>query len=120
MRGDLPPLPLQLGERRGRGGEVDGNDAYLIRLCRKRMTTKEQIHQLVDDLPERELETVKRVLEGLSALSPSNPVLDALANAPVDDEEVSDEEAQAIEDGERDIESGQVVSGDQVRTRLGL
>ena len=84
------------------------------------MTTKEQIHQLVDDLPERELETVKRVLEGLSALTLSNPVVEALANAPVDDEAVSDEEAQAIEEGERDIEAGQVVSVDQVRTHLGL
>ena len=71
------------------------------------MTTKERIHQLVEDLPESELETAKRVLE-------------ALANAPVDDESVSDEEAQAIEEGERDIEAGQVFSVDQVRTRLGL
>ena len=67
------------------------------------MTTKEQIHQLVDDLPESELQTVKRVLEGLSAISLSNPVAEALANAPIDDESVTDEEAQAIEEGERDI-----------------
>lgn len=84
------------------------------------MTTKERIHQLVEDLHESELETAKRVLEALSALSLSNPVVEALANAPVDDESVSDEEAQAIEEGERDIEAGQVVSVDQVRTRLGL
>ena len=84
------------------------------------MTTKERIHQLVEDLPESELETAKRVLEALSALSLSNPVVEALANAPVDDESVSDEEAQSIEEGERDIEAGQVVSVDQVRTRLGL
>ena len=83
------------------------------------MTTKERIHQLVEDLPESELETAKRVLEALSAL-PSNPVVEALANAPVDDEPVPDAEAQAIEEGERDIEAGQVVSVDQVRTRLGL
>ena len=84
------------------------------------MTTKERIHQLVEDLPESELETAKRVLEALSALSSSNPVVEALGNAPVDDESVPDEEAQAIEEGERDIEAGQVVSVDQVRTRLGL
>ena len=84
------------------------------------MTAKERIHQLVDDLPESELETARRGLEGLSALSLSNPVVEALANAPVDDESVSDEEAQAIEEGERDIDAGRVVSVDQVRTRLGL
>lgn len=84
------------------------------------MTTKERIHQLVEDLPQSELETAKRVLEGLSALSLSNRIVEALANAPVDDESVSDEEAQAIEEGERDIDAGRVVSVDQVRTRLGL
>ena len=84
------------------------------------MTTKERIHQLVEDLPQSELETAKRVLEGLAALSLSNRIVEALANAPVDDESVSDEEAQAIEEGERDIDAGRVVSVDQVRTRLGL
>ena len=84
------------------------------------MSTKEQIHQLVDDLPESELETAKRVLEGLSALSVSSPVEAALANAPVDDESVTDEEAQAIEEGERDVQAGRVVSADEARVRLGL
>ena len=84
------------------------------------MTTKERIHQLVEDLPQSELEPAKRVLEGLAALSLSNRIVEALANAPVDDESVSDEEAQAIEEGERDIDAGRVVSVDQVRTRLGL
>ena len=84
------------------------------------MTTKEQIHQLVNDLPESDLDTVKRVLEGLSALSSSNPVKAALAHAPVDDESVTDEEAQAIEEGERDVEAGRVVTADEVQVRLGL
>ena len=84
------------------------------------MSTKERIHRLVDDLPESELETVKRVLEGLSALSLSDPVAEALANAPVDNESVTDEEAQAIEEGERDVEAGKVVNVHQVRTRLEL
>ena len=84
------------------------------------MTTKEQIHLLVDDLPESELETVKRVLEGLSALALSSPVEVALANASVDDESVTDEEAQAIEEGERDVEAGRVVTANRVRERLAL
>jgi predicted transcriptional regulator len=84
------------------------------------MTTKEQIHQLVNDLPESDLETVKRVLEGLSALSGSSAVETALASAPIDDESVTDEEAQAIEEGERDVEAGRVVTADEVQVRLGL
>jgi len=84
------------------------------------MTTKEQIHQLVEDLPESDLETVKRVLEGLSALSSSNLVKAALALAPVDDESVTEEEAQAIDEGERDVEAGRVVTAEEAQIRLGL
>ena len=84
------------------------------------MTTKEQIHQLVDDLPERELDTAKRVLEGLSALSASSPAEAALASAPVDDESVTDEEARAIAEGERDVDAGRVVTAEEVQVRLGL
>ena len=84
------------------------------------MTTKEQIHQLVEDLPDSDLETVKRVLEGLSALSSANLVKAALEHAPIDDEPVTDEEAQAIDEGERDAEAGRVVAGEEVQIRLGL
>ena len=93
----------------------------MVRLYRGgAMTTKAQIHQLIDDLPESELETVKRVLEGLSARSLSNRAAAVLAHAPVDDEPVTAEEAAAIEEGERDLKSGRVVTADQVRARLGL
>ncbi len=84
------------------------------------MTTKEQIHQLVEDLPDSDLETVKRVLEGLSALSSANLVKAALAHAPIDDESVTDEEAQAIEEAELDIEAGRVVTADQIKVRFRL
>ena len=84
------------------------------------MTTKEQIHQLVNDLPESDLETVKRVLEGLSALSGSSAVETALASAPIDDESVTAGEAIAIEQGERDVEAGRVVTADQVRVHFRL
>ena len=67
------------------------------------MTTKERVHRLVDTLPEEELETAERVLEGLAALALSDPVARALALAPDDDEPVTEEEAAAIEEGERDV-----------------
>ena len=84
------------------------------------MTTKEHIHQLVDGLPESGLETANRVLEGWSALSLSGPVAKALSHAPDDDESGTDEEAAAIEEGERDVDAGRVVTAAQVRARLGL
>ncbi len=82
------------------------------------MTAKERIHQMVDELPESELGTAERVLAGLAALS--NPVATALARAREDDEPVTDEEGEAIEEGEADVEAGRVVTSDQARARLGL
>lgn len=84
------------------------------------MATKERIHRLVDALPEEELKTAERMLEGLAALALSDPVARALALAPEDDEPVTEEEAAAIEEGERDVAEGRVVTADEVRARLGL
>ena len=84
------------------------------------MNAREQVHQLVDALPDNELETAGRVLAGLSALALSNPAAAALAKAPMDDESVTDREAEAIEEGERDLERGRVVSAADLRSHLGL
>ena len=84
------------------------------------MTAREHVHQLVDMLPDDELETAGRVLAGLSVLSLSHPATAALARAPVDDEPVTASEAEAIEEGERDFERGRVVTADELRARLGL
>ena len=43
----------------------------------------------------------------------------ALAKAPKDDEPVTDREAERIEEGERDLRDGRIVTAEQVRTRLG-
>ena len=83
------------------------------------MTARDQLHRLVDGLPENELVTAERVLTGLSVLSLSDPVMAALAKAPRDDEPVTDREAERIEEGERDLRDGRTVTGEQVRTRLG-
>lgn len=79
------------------------------------MTPREQLHQLVDTLPEHELATAERVLSALS-----DPVRAALATAPRDDEPLTDAEAERIAAGERDIENGRMVTDAQVRTHLGL
>ena len=84
------------------------------------MNTRERVHQLVDALPDNELETAGRVLAGLSALALSDPAAAALAKAPMDDEAVTDREAEAIEEGERDLEHGRVVSAADLRSHLGL
>ena len=84
------------------------------------MTAREHVHQLVDMLPDDELETAEPVLSGLSVPSLSNPATAALVGAPVDDEPVTAREAEAIEEGERDFERARVVAADEMRARLGL
>ena len=53
-------------------------------------------------------------------MSASNAGEVALASAPVDDELVTDEEAIAIEEGERDVEAGRIVTADLVKVRFRL
>ena len=83
------------------------------------MTAREQVHQLVERLPDDELETAGRLLAGLSALSLFSPAKAALLKATMDDEPVTAREAEAIEEGERDFTHGRTVTADELRARLG-
>ena len=83
------------------------------------MTARDQIHRLLDALPDDDLEVVGRMLSGLSAPL-ADPVTSALARAPIDDEPVTPSDAEAIAEGERDVEEGRVVSASELRARLGL
>jgi hypothetical protein len=54
------------------------------------MAAREQIHRLVDELPDNELDAAKRYLQYLR--DQGDPFARALAAAPLDDEETSAEE----------------------------
>ena len=56
----------------------------------------------------------------MSEPSLAHPVASALAKAPMDDEAVTRSGAEAIAEGERDVENGRVVSATELRARLGL
>ena len=84
------------------------------------MTAREQIHRLVDALPDDALDTAAKMLNGLSVPSLAEPVTSALAKAPIDDEPVTEDEGEAIEAGERDVEDGEVITAAALRVRLGL
>lgn len=84
------------------------------------MTVRDQVHRLVDALPDDALEVAGRMLSGLSAQPPADPVVSALVNAPMDDEPITPGDAEAIAEGERDVEDGHVVSAAELRARLGL
>ena len=84
------------------------------------MTARAQLHRLVDTLPDDALDTAGRMLAGLSTLPLADPVTSALARAPLDDEPVTPEDAEAIAEGEGDVRGGRVISAAELRVRLGL
>lgn len=82
------------------------------------MATKQQLHELVDQLPESELITAARLLEALR--DTADPFLRALAMAPLDDETETGEEAAAAVAARDALRRGDVVSDEELVRELGL
>lgn len=80
------------------------------------MTTKEEIHRLVDDLPAGELSAARRYLEYLRDLG--DPVFRALVQSPYDDEPETDEERSAVEEGKQAMERGDTITSEELQRRL--
>jgi hypothetical protein len=82
------------------------------------MTGKDDLHRLVDELPEGELHAARRYLEFLKGLS-EDPLLEALENAPWDDEPETPEEAAAVEEARKEYRKGKGRPWEEVREELG-
>ena len=76
------------------------------------MTTRDDLHHLVDALPVGEMQAAQRFLEYLRAMD--DPFLRALATAPVDDEPERKGEKTAVAEGHRDLKAGRLVSSDKI------
>jgi len=81
------------------------------------MTAREHLYELVEALPESEIEPAARFLEFLR-FRLDDPVLRALERAPLDDEPLTDEDAQALEEALADRDHGRVFSHEEVRRSL--
>lgn len=81
------------------------------------MIEREELHVLIDQLPDKELRSVRGYLRYLAAMK-RDPVLRALVNAPVDNEPETEEERLAVEEARKDLEAGRVVSHEEARRRL--
>jgi predicted transcriptional regulator len=79
---------------------------------------KERLYRLVDRIPEDEVHTAERFLEYLA--NSDDPLVRALMNAPEDDEPLSDADREALEEGRRALEAGEVVSHEELRKAIGL
>lgn len=77
------------------------------------MVTKEDIHRLVEQLPEDDLPAAALYLRNLSR--EHDPMLRALANAPEDDEPETPEEAEAVAEGKAALARGEVRSLEEIR-----
>jgi hypothetical protein len=66
------------------------------------MTAKEQLHNLVEELSEEEAATTLIVVER----GREDPMLQALASAPIDDEPETDEEREAVAEARADRDRG--------------
>ena len=67
-------------------------------------TTREELHRLVDRLPESDLDRVARFLR--SEAEARQRLEQLLAAAPIDDEPMTEDDREAIAQGESDIAAG--------------
>ena len=88
------------------------------------MTVKDELHRLVDALPEREAYAARRFLEYLrdsggtraaSVAERDDSVLRAFMEAPEDDEPLTPEDEAAIQEAEAEIARGDVITWEQYR-----
>jgi len=80
---------------------------------------REEIYRLVDSIPEDKLPDIKKLLKH-AIEDDYDPVLHALANAPLDDEPVTEEEEERIRQADDDFKHGRTVSMDEVKKELEL
>lgn len=80
------------------------------------MTTKEQLHKLVDELSDQEAEAALVIVERRRR----DPMLHALASAPLDDEVSEADEDAAANEALSAYQRGEGISSDQLRAELDL
>ena len=77
--------------------------------------TKEHAHELIDRLPPAQLSAVVGLLEAIL-----DPISRAISNAPIDDEPVTPEEAQALDQAREWSKHNEGIPHEQVLAELGI
>lgn len=80
---------------------------------------REDLHRIIDEIPEGELAGVHRYLRYVRDVG-QDPVRRALDNAPLDDEPETEEEKMAVEEAKADFKAGRTMSTDELKRELGL
>lgn len=79
---------------------------------------KQRLHQLIDELPDDEIQAAERCLQSLC--THRDPVLDAIRSAPDVEEPFSEEEQQGVDDAIRDLRAGNRVPHAEIVRKYGL
>lgn len=78
---------------------------------------KERLHQLVDQIPEREIHAAERYLEYLA--EHGDPFIRKLMTLPEDDQELSEEGHRLLDEGHEDLRVGRTHTLEEVKQELG-
>ncbi|GMA66264.1 hypothetical protein NZD89_28835 (plasmid) [Alicyclobacillus fastidiosus] len=78
---------------------------------------REELHRLIDQIPDSELTAAQRYLLFLRDVDPVKKALDA---APVDEEQETDEEAKLVKQALEDFRAGRSKTTDELKRELGL
>jgi len=80
------------------------------------MTSRAELHDIIDMLPDSELESAQRLLRAL----PDDPVLRALLTAPIDDEPVTEHEREILDRARESLRAESGVTTAELLQHLGL
>ena len=81
------------------------------------MTIKDDLHQVVDALPDRELHAALRYMEYLRDVG-SDEFVRALMEAPEDDEPMTAEEAQGADEAWQEYLRGEAITAEEAKREL--
>jgi putative heme degradation protein len=85
---------------------------------KKTVILRDELRQLVDQLPDRDLYAAKRFLAYLR--NTKDPMMQKLVEAPYDDEPLTEKDKAALAEGWEALARGDVYSDEEVRHQLGL
>ena len=76
------------------------------------VVTKQDLHNLIDEIPEQEHQAAAEYLQRLRDLA-RDPLYQALMNAPIDDEPLTPEERRMIDEAKAEVARGEVISSEE-------
>lgn len=79
------------------------------------MVTRSDLHRIVDELQEGEVDRAARLLESLG-----DPLTILLDGAPEEDEEITDDEERLVEQGRHALLKGEALTTAELRRELGI